>query len=56
MFYYFIHSMNCKTNLFFLNFFMSAYRHSVMQTKYTEEAIYKAGIIKFSEYKSCFNH
>lgn len=48
--------MNCKTDLFFLNFFMSAYRHRVMHTKYTEEARYKAGITEFGGYKSCFNH
>lgn len=48
--------MNCKTDLFFLNFFMSAYGQSVMHTKYTEEARHKAEIIELSEYKSCFNH
>lgn len=48
--------MNCKTDLFFLNFFMSAYRHSVMHTKHTEAARYKAGITEFSEYKPCSDH
>lgn len=48
--------MNHKTDLFFLNFFMSVYRHNVMHKKYTEKSKYKAGITKFNEHRSCFNH